>query len=164
MCIEICTWLIKILWLSMFSSSFLPFFTVLTTPLPYGRYFRRGWTDPARILNLDFLTSSYFTRPTPSDELFFGRTRGRTTSENFSHDNSTQKEGLLSLASSSPTTPPSNTLLNDNIHLSLIHLQMINVDRYPKRVLSEVWRGYIFQSCICKYVRSKACCNYLGTP
>lgn len=32
----------------------------------------------------DLLTSSYFTRSTAIDELFFGR----TTSENVSHDNS----------------------------------------------------------------------------
>ena len=116
----------------------------LCCPYPASMRLKRSW-----ILNLDLLTSSYFTRP--------------TTSENFPHDNSTQKEGLLSLASSFPTTPPSNTLLNDNIHLSLIHLLMI-INRYPKRILSKVWRGYIFQSCLCKYVRSRACCNYLGIP
>ena len=152
---EICTWLIKILGLSMFSSSFIPF---SLSSLPH--FHMEGILGDAEQILPDLLTSSYFTRSTPIDELFIGR----TTSENVSHDNSAEKEGLLSLASSFPTTSPFNPLLNDNIHLSLICLLTINVDRYPKRILSEVWCCYIFQSCLCKYVRSRACCNYLGIP
>lgn len=76
---EICTWLIKILGLSMFSSSFIPF---SLSSLPH--FHMEGILGDAEQILPDLFTSSYFTRSTPIDELFFGR----TTSENVSHDNS----------------------------------------------------------------------------